>query len=136
MCSEGGGGASFWWKCENSSSLNVVRDVAWEMGAAAGRVFHTQQDSGKSKKANKQGKQAEDRGEEGARAGWRTLTRIKNKAVRNLREGQMSEAEQARRKRKYERTAILNTPTDMHISRTELEISEMKRNTYVHKIAV
>lgn len=58
---------SFWGKCENSSSLNAVHDVAWEMWAAAGRVFHTQQDSGKSKEANKQGKQMQKKGWGGVR---------------------------------------------------------------------
>lgn len=38
MWREEGEGASLWWKCENSSSLNVVHDVAWEMWAAAGQV--------------------------------------------------------------------------------------------------
>jgi hypothetical protein len=62
-------GESCWWKCENSSSLNVGHDVAWELGAAAGGVFHTQQGSGngKSNEENKQGKQIEKKGQWGVK---------------------------------------------------------------------
>lgn len=55
-------GESCWWKCENSSSLNVGRDVAWEPGAAAVGVVHTQRDSGKSKEENSRGKQMQKKG--------------------------------------------------------------------------
>lgn len=109
MCRAGGEGESLGWKCGNSSPLNAARDVAWEMGAAAGGVFHTQRDSGKSKEANSQGKQvpqaragrrqaaAEDRGLAAER---RALERMKNKAGKTRREGQMSAVEEERRERK------------------------------------
>lgn len=115
MWREEGEGASLWWKCENSSSLNVVHDVAWEMWAAAGGVggwgVHTQRETEKSKDANHQGKQMQKNGWGEVRLQWakggqpggrRTLRRKMKNAVRVVSQGRMSAVRWGRRKREYE----------------------------------
>lgn len=120
MCRAGGEGESSGWKCENSSPLKAARDVAWEMRAAAGQGFHTQRDSGKSQEQDNPGRQMRQKGrgaEPGGRGGGRSGRRAGHfkeqriKQAEKLRGGQMSVAQEERRKGKQEQTRNFKYPS-------------------------
>lgn len=125
-------GEAYWRPCENSSSLNAGYDVAWELWAATGGVFHTQRDSGKGNEENNQCKQMQKKGWGGVKLqGSREVSlerqeHLQEQRIKQWETGSKGKCQLQNKGKGQENMtimAILNAWNYVHVSSKELEIS-------------